>query len=214
MKIISIFVEQIISKVKPLTVTLPPDTNLKATILTSLSTELEANFDSYFLDIKEKFIIVGATEWISANSSISGMQDFAKRMQQVDSTVDFLYWSPLVDVWNDTEPPSASSGDNISAIMITKSTSMRCLQAIATAAAKLISGEEISKENKINRLEYLRSVLPSICFRGDNFSVNFLECLGNNVKEMINTNVRSIDGDKETSDNIEKKKKQLVTYLV
>ena len=208
-KIVSLFVEQIISKVKPLTVTLHPDVNLKATLLTSLSIELAANFDSYFLDIKERFSNVGATEWISANSSISGMQDFAKGMQQVDSTVDFVFWSPLVDVWNDTKPPSASSADNISAIMITKTTSMRCLQAMATAATKLISGEEISKENKVNCLEYLRTVLPSICFRGDNFSVNFLECLEDNVQEMIKSNVRSIEGDKEISDNIEKKKRTI-----
>ena len=167
-KIVSLFVEQITSKVKPLTVILPPDVNLQGTLLNSLLTGLAANFNSYSYDIKEKFINIGATEWISANNSISGMQDFAKRMQQVDCTIDFTFWGPLVHVWNETKPPSASSADMISAIIIMiiimKSTSMRCLLAMANAAFKLISGEEITEENKINCLEYLRTILPSICF--------------------------------------------------
>ena len=167
-KIVSLFVEQITSKVKPLTVILPPDVNLQGTLLNSLLTGLAANFNSYSYDIKEKFINIGATEWISANNSISGMQDFAKRMQQVDCTIDFTFWGPLVHVWNETKSPSASSADMISAIIIMiiimKSTSMRCLLAMANAAFKLISGEEITEENKINCLEYLRTILPSICF--------------------------------------------------
>jgi hypothetical protein len=57
------------------------------------------------------------------------MQDFAKSMQQVDATIDFKYWTPVGEVWNETKPSSASFADNMSSIIITKSTSMRCLNA-------------------------------------------------------------------------------------
>jgi hypothetical protein len=70
-------------------------------------------------------------------------------------------------------------------LIITKSTSMRCLNALASAVSKLVSGEDLR--------EYLRTILPSICFRGDNFSSNFLECLEDNVKKVILVNERTIN---------------------
>jgi hypothetical protein len=38
------------------------------------------------------------------------MKDFANSMQQVDATIDFKYWTPVVR--NETKPPSASFADN------------------------------------------------------------------------------------------------------
>lgn len=75
--------------------------------------------------MKAKFQHLGAVEWVNSNSSISSMQDFAKSVQQVDSTIDYKYWSPIVDAWIETKPPSTSLVDNVSAIQIAKITSMR-----------------------------------------------------------------------------------------
>ena len=208
-KIVTLFVEQIKSKIKPLIVTLPSDFDLLETILTPLLTGIAANFDSYFIDIKETFVNIGATEWIDANRSISSMQDFAKRIQQVDATIDYKYWTPIVEVYNIMKPPSANSADNISAIIITKSTSMRCLNALANAARKLVSGEDMREENDNNSLEYLRTILPSICFRGDNFSSNFLECLEGNVKKAIIQNEKSTNENNKINENLEKKNKMI-----
>ena len=192
-KIMSLFVEQIISKVKPLTVIIPLGVDLHEMILSPLLTELTSNFDSYFLDIKEKFQHIGAAEWVAANSSISSMQDFANSVQQVDSTIDYKHWSPIVNAWNETKPPSANLADNISSIQISKTTSLRCLNAVAKSASRLVSGEELNEENKKNCFEFLRKTLPQICFRGDNFSVNFLECLETKAKIAITTNENSIN---------------------
>ena len=127
--------------------------------------------------MKAKFQHLGAVEWVNSNSSISSMQDFAKSVQQVDSTIDYKYWSPIVDAWIETKPPSTSLVDNVSAIQIAKITSMRWLNAVAKAASRLISGEELSDENKNDCIEHLRKILPSICFRDDNLSASFIECL-------------------------------------
>ena len=107
-KIVTLFVEQVKSKIKSLIVTLPPDVDLMETILTPLLPGLAVNFDSYFIDIREKFVNVGATEWIDANRSISSMQDFAKSMKQVDTTIDFQYWTPIVEVYNEMNCPFGS----------------------------------------------------------------------------------------------------------
>ena len=206
-KITSVFVEQIISKIKPLTViVLPGVLDLHEAILSPLLTELTSNFDSYFLDIKDKFQNHGAVEWINANSSISSMQDFANSVQQVDSIIDYKLWTPIVDAWNETEPPSTCLADNISSIQISKTTSMRCLNAVAKAASRLISGEELSEENKNNSIEFLRNVLPPICFRGDNFSVNFMECLENKAKVFIEANEKSINDNQKGDKNSERNK--------
>jgi hypothetical protein len=53
-KIVTLFVEQIKSKVKPLIVILPPDVDLLEKVLTPLLTRLSTNSDSYFLDTKQK----------------------------------------------------------------------------------------------------------------------------------------------------------------
>jgi hypothetical protein len=70
---------------------------------------------------------------------------------------------------------------------------MRCLNALASAVSKLVSGEDLRDENKSNIMEYLRSILPSICFIGDNFSSIFSECLEDNVKKVIMENERTIN---------------------
>lgn len=41
--------------------------------------------------------------------------------------------------------------------------------------------------NKSAVLGYLESHLPSICFRGDNFSVNFVDCLDDNITKLRTT---------------------------
>ena len=205
--IMSLFVVQIISKAKPLTVIIPLGVDLHEMILSPLLTELTSNFDSYFLDIKEKFQHIGAAEWVAANSSISSMQDFANSVQQVDSTIDYKHWSPIVNAWNETKPPSANLADNISSIQISKTTSLRCLNAVAKSASRLVSGEELNEENKKNCFEFLRKTLPPICFRGDNFSVNFLECLETKAKIAITTNEKSINNKQKIDENLEKDNK-------
>ena len=96
-KITSLFVEHIISRVKLLTAIVPSGVDLHEMMLSPLLTELTSNFDSYFQDVKDKFQNLGAVEWINANSSISSMQDFANSVKQVDSTIDYKHWSPVVD---------------------------------------------------------------------------------------------------------------------
>ena len=47
---------------------------------------------------------------------------------------------------------------------------------------------KMSELNKNNVMGYLRLNLPSICFRGDNYSTNFLECLDENINKVLENN--------------------------
>lgn len=113
------------------------------------------------------------------------MQEFAKGLNLVDETINYSHWRPVVDVWNRLKPPSAPDVNNISGIMISKTTSMRCLIAMAVAVNKLVNDNEDNGLNKKDAIGYLRLHLPSVCFRGDNFSVNFADCIDEIIKELI-----------------------------
>lgn len=205
-KLTSVFVEQMKSRIKPLAV-LSFERNLDQSLLQPILTSLGSNYLSYFSDIEEKFRYIGAVEWKEANVSPSNMRDLADRLRQVDEKIDYQYWSPVVVAWNETKAPSSIFADNISGVMITKQTSMKCLLALAVSLSKLLSGQELNDTNKSNALEYLRANLPSVCFRGDNFCANSLECLENAVKHIANDELQS-----ETSE-VNKKRKRIINPL-
>ena len=128
---------------------------------------------------------MGAEEWTAASASIESMQEFAKGLNLVDETINYDYWRSVVDVWNRFKPPSSPDVENISGILITKTTSMRCLIALAAAVSKLLDNSEDNELSKKDAIGYLRLHLPSVCFRGDNFSVNFTDCIDEKIKELI-----------------------------
>ena len=197
-KIVSLFTQQLESKIKPLTVSHGSNWDFEGELLIPILSSLESNFQLYFNDINEKFEHIGANEWVQASTSATGMQELAVILKLVDETINHEYWAPIVEVWNKHKPPSATDAENISTIIITKTTSLRCLTAIANAVCKLVEVNEQSEVTKNNIIGYLKLHLPSICFRGDNFSVNFMECLDNCI-----TNIKS--NNRGTSQNEEKR---------
>ena len=117
------------------------------------------------------------------------MQEFARKLNLVDDTLNYQYWTPVVEVWNQVKPPSSPDAENISAIIISKTTSLKCLTALAAVVASLKETTTTMNElNKNNVIGYLRLNLPTICFRGDNYSANFLECLEDNVNKILKDN--------------------------
>ena len=156
-------------------------------LLQPLLLTLEENFQYYFHDIIEKFDSIGAKEWIEANSTKTSMQEFANNLNLVDGTVNYEFWVPIVVVWNNLKPPSAIDAENINSVIITKTTSLRCLTALANAVSNLLGVVALVEINKSAVLRYLKSHLPSICFRGDNFSVNFVDCLDDNITKLRST---------------------------
>jgi hypothetical protein len=202
-KIVSLFAQQIQAKVKPLCVAHPTNWNIGDELLNPILNNLGNNFQLYFSDINERFESVGAKEWTEANASLENMQKFAKGLNLVDETLNYDFWVPVVEVWNNFKPPSAPNADNISSIMITKTTSMRCLSAMAVAVNKLLDNIAPNESNKNSAIGYLRLHLPSVCFRGDNFSINLMECMDDKIKEIINNseaiskNQKDASGDKK-----------------
>jgi hypothetical protein len=172
-KIVPIFAQQLESKLKPLIAAQPVDNSIQEDLIKPILQSLEDNFQYYFHDIKEKFDGIGAKEWIEANSTNTSMQEFAKKMNLMDGTTNYEFWTPIVKVWNKIKPPSASEAENIAAVIVTKTTSLRCLTALANAASTLLQVDELNDSNRNNILVYLKLHLPSVCFKGDNFSGNF-----------------------------------------
>lgn len=186
LKITSTFTEELKSKIKPLTASQPADWMMED-LLQPLLLTLEENFQYYFHDISEKFDSIGAKEWIGANSTKTSMQEFANKLNLVDGTVNYEFWVPIVVVWNNLKPLSAIDAESINSIIITKTTSLRCLTALANAVSSLLGVVASVEINKSAVLGYLKSHLPSICFRGDNFSVNFVDCLDDNITKLRTT---------------------------
>ena len=184
-KIVTLFAQQIQSKIKPLIAVYPTNWKIVEEFLDPVLNKLEYNFQLYFSDINEKFRSMGAEEWTAASASIESMQEFAKGLNLVDETINYDYWRSVVDVWNRFKPPSSPDVENISGILITKTTSMRCLIALAAAVSKLLDNSEDNELSKKDAIGYLRLHLPSVCFRGDNFSVNFTDCIDEKIKELI-----------------------------
>jgi hypothetical protein len=60
------------------------------------------------------------------------------------------FWTPIVKVWNKIKPPSASEAENIAAVIVTKTTSLRCLTALANAASTLLQVDELNDSNRNN----------------------------------------------------------------
>ena len=92
-----------------------------------------------------------------------------------------------MDSSENLKPPSAIDAENINSVIITKTTSLRCLTALANAVSNLLGVVALVEINKSAVLGYLKSHLPSICFRGDNFSVNFVDCLDDNITKLRTT---------------------------
>ena len=127
------------------------------------------------------------------------MQKFAKSLHLVDEKLNYDYWIPVVEVWNKFKPPSAPDADNISSIIITKTTSMRCVSAIVIAVNKLLNNSAPNELNKNDAIGYLRLSLPSVCFRGDNFSINLTECMDEKINELIHNSESILRNQKEQS---------------
>lgn len=136
-KIVSLFSQQLETKIKPLTASNPLTWKIDEKFLKPILTDLGVNFRYYFSDIDDKFANIGAKEWKEANSSKTSMQEFATKLNLVDETINCQYWTPVVEAWNKVKPPSSIDADNISAIMISKTTSMKCFTALAAAVALL-----------------------------------------------------------------------------
>ena len=188
-KITSVCIQQLESKIKPLTASQPADWNIEIDLLQPILLTLEENFHYYFHDISEKSESIGAKEWIEADSTKTSMQEFAKKINLVDGTIDYEFWVPIVEVWNNLKPPSAAKAENINSVIITKITSLRCLTALADAVSSLLQVVALIDINKNTVLGHSKSHLPAICFRGDNFSVNFVDYLDDNVtKSKLNIN--------------------------
>ena len=132
------------------------------------------------------------------------MQEFARKLNLLDDTLNYRYWTPVVEVWNQVKPPSSHDAENSSAIIISKTTSLKCLTALAAVVASLKETTTTMNElNKNNVIGYLRLNLPTICFRGDNYSANFLECLEHNVNKILKDN--SANSKKDNLIEVEKK---------
>jgi hypothetical protein len=43
----------------------------------------------------------------------------------------------------------------------------------------------INEITKNNTIHFLKIHLPAVCFRGDNYSTNFVECLDNSISKQI-----------------------------
>jgi hypothetical protein len=199
-KIVSLFAQHLVTKMKPLTVRQSSNWKVDSELLLPILFDIESNFKLYFSDINDKFEHIGAKEWIEANSSVRSMQAFANKLNLVDETISHDYWNPVVEIWSKYKPSSSIQVDNISSIIITKNTSAKCLTAIATAVAKLLKHDDSNENNKNNILIYLRSHLPSVCFRGDNFSMNFIDCMEENINKINN------NSNENTGNENEKKK--------
>ena len=105
-KIVSLFAQQIIVKTKPLILLQSANWKIDSDLLHPILSDLELNFNSYFSDINTTFANIGANEWLQANTSVQTMQEFAKSLNQVDETINYDYWNPIVEVWNKFKPPS------------------------------------------------------------------------------------------------------------
>jgi hypothetical protein len=99
-KIVSIFAQRLESKLKPLIAAQPVDNSIQEDLIKPILQSLEDNFQNYFHDIKEKFDGIGAKEWIEANSTNTSMQEFAKKLNLMDGTINYEFWTPIVKVWN------------------------------------------------------------------------------------------------------------------
>lgn len=191
-KIVTEFTKQLESKIKPLTVLDNGNWELDIELLNPILASLEQNFQSYFDDINETFNSLGANEWVEANKTNTGMQELAKKLNLIDVTIEYEYWSSIVETWNSHKPPSASDAENIGAIIITKATSLRCLTALVNAVCKLMKIDGINEIRKNNTIDFLKIHLPAVCFRGDNYSTNFVECLDNSIAKQISNNKRTV----------------------
>lgn len=166
---------------------------------------MDSNSITYFSDIIDKFDNLGAKEWIEASSSPENMQKLANDLNLIDTTINYEYWVPVVNVWNQSKPPSASNAINISAVQLTKGTSVKCQTALVHAVSKLVNEGELEESTIIDKMGYLRSKLPAICFRGDNYSVNFIDCLEKSIAEIKDV---SDDIDKDSESN--KKQREII----
>ena len=166
LKITSAFAQQVESKIKPLTASQPADWKIDSDLLKPIILDLEDNFQYHFHDISEKFESIGAKEWVDGNSTNISMQEFVIKLSLVDGTIDYEFWVPIVEVWNKLKPPSGADAENIGSVIITKTTSLRCLTALADAVSKLLQVVGLVDTNKNMILGYLKSHLSSTCFRG------------------------------------------------
>ena len=187
-KIVATYVQQLESQIKPLIESHSNNWEIEETLLYTISNNLEMNFISYFSDISDKFENLGATEWVEANRLPENMLKLANELNLTDTTINYDYWVPIVNTWNQFKPPSASNADNISGIRISKGTSARCQTALVRAVNELINEVELNETSVSDKISYLRSRLPAICFSGDNYSVNFTECVEKSISELKNEN--------------------------